>query len=136
MSYKTSQERDICLRAAAENCEDTLPAQGKLTNTNHLQHGPEKVPNFTPTQGSTAQNEESTFINILLPYDLNAPADPEIWDGNFHLISLHGSIKYLGLDIKSIKNSLRFITKYITNKQIESSKANNLEDFKGIGEVV
>jgi len=31
---------------------------------------------------------------------------------------------------------LRFITKYITNKQIESSKANNLENFKGIGEAV
>jgi len=31
---------------------------------------------------------------------------------------------------------LRFITKYITNKQIESSKANDLEDFKGIEEAV
>ena len=76
--YKTSQERDIHLRAVAENCEDMLPAQGKLTNTNHLQHGPEKVSDFTPTQGSTAQNEESIFINIPLPYNLNAPADPEI----------------------------------------------------------
>ena len=40
------------------------------------------------------------------------------------------------MDVKSIKDSLRFITKYITNKQIESSKANNLEDFKDIGETV
>ena len=120
----------------AENCEDMLPVQGKLTNTNHLQHGPEKVPDFTPTQGSTTQNEKSTFINIPLPYNLNASADPEIWGGNFHLISLYGSIKHLGLDIKSIKDSLRFITKYITNKQIESSKTNNLEDFKGIEEAV
>jgi len=81
-------------------------------------------------------NEESTFINIPLPYDPNAPADLEIWGGNFHPILLYGSIKHLGLDIKSIKDFLRFITKYITNKQIESSKANNLEDFKGIGEAV
>jgi len=28
------------------------------------------------------------------------------------------------------------MTKYITNKQIELLKANNLEDFKGIGEAV
>jgi len=28
------------------------------------------------------------------------------------------------------------MTKYITNKQIELSKANNLDDFKGIGEAV
>jgi len=113
-----------------------LSAQDKLTNTNHLQCGPEKVPDFIPTRGSTAHNEESTFINIPLPYDPNAPADPEIWGGNFHLISLHGLIKHLGSDIKSIKDSLRFIIKYITNKQIESSKANDLEDFKGIGEAV
>ena len=39
-------------------------------------------------------------------------------------------------DVKSIKDFLRFITKYITNKQIESSKANDLKDFKGIEEAV
>jgi len=47
--YEASQEREICLRAAAENSEDMLPLQGKLTNTNHLQHGPEKVPDSTST---------------------------------------------------------------------------------------
>jgi len=52
--YKTFQERDIHLRVAAENCKDMLSAQGKLTNTIHLQHGTEKVPDFTPIWGSTA----------------------------------------------------------------------------------
>jgi len=84
----------------------------------------------------TAQNKESTFINIPLPYDPNAPADPEIWGSNFHPISLHGSIEHLGSDVKNIKDFLRFMTKYITNKQIESSKTNNLDNFKGIGEAV
>jgi len=73
LSYEASQERDICLRVAAENCKDTLPTQGKLTNTNYLQCGPEKIPDFTPIQGSTAYNEKSTFINIPLPYDPNVP---------------------------------------------------------------
>ena len=48
LSYETSQERDIRLKAVAENCEDMLPAQDKLTNTNHLQCGPENVSDFTP----------------------------------------------------------------------------------------
>ena len=82
------------------------------------------------------QNKESAFINILLSYNPNTPTDPEIWGSNFHPISLHGSIEYLGSDVKSIKDFLRFMTKYITNKQIELLKANNLEDFKGIGEAV
>jgi len=81
-------------------------------------------------------NKESTFINIPLSYDPNASTDPEIWGGNFHPILLHGLIEHLGSDVKSIKDSLRFITKYIISKQIELSKANDLEDFKGIGEAV
>ena len=84
----------------------------------------------------TAQNEKSIFINILLSYNPNISTNPEIWGGNFHPIFLHNLIEYLGSDVKSIKDSLRFITKYITNKQIESSKTNNLENFKGIGKTV
>ena len=82
------------------------------------------------------QNKESTFFNIPLPYDTDTPADPEIWGGNFHLVSFHGSIEYLASDVKNIKDSLKFMTKYITNKKIDSSKANSFEDFKGIGEAV
>ena len=39
-------------------------------------------------------------------------------------------------DIKSIKDSLRFITKYITNKQIKLLKTNDFENFKDIEEAV
>jgi len=84
----------------------------------------------------TVQNEENTFFNIPLPYNPDVLADPEIWGGNFHLVSLHSSIEYLASDVKNIKDSLKYITKYITNKKIDSSKANDLENFKGIGEAV
>ena len=36
LSYKVSQEREIYLRAAAENSEDILPLQDRITNINHL----------------------------------------------------------------------------------------------------
>jgi len=84
----------------------------------------------------TAQNEESIFFNIPLPYDPDVSTDHEIWGGNFHLVSLHCLIEYLVSDVKNIKDSLKFMTKYITNKRIDSSKANDSEDFKGIGEAV
>jgi len=71
-----------------------------------------------------------------LPYNPNAPTDSEIWGGNFYPISLHGSIEHIGSDAKNIKDSLKFMTKYITNKQIDSSRANELDDFKGIREAV
>jgi len=91
---------------------------------------------MTSSHDSTAQDEESTFINILLPYDPNAPMDPKIWNGRFHPISLHSSIEHIALDTKSIKDSLKFIAKYISNKQVQPSKANDLDDLDGIGNVV
>ena len=77
LSYEATQERDICLRMVAKNYKDMLPSQGKLTNNNYLQHVLEMNTKSTPTCGSTAQNEESTFINIPLSYDPDAPSDPK-----------------------------------------------------------
>ena len=91
---------------------------------------------MTPPYGSTAQDEESTFINIPLPYDPNAPMNPKIWNGGFHPISLHGSIEHIASDAKSIKDSLKFMAKYISNKQVQPSKANDLDDLDGIGDAV
>ena len=62
--------------------------------------------------------------------------EPDLWDGNFHPISLHSSIEYLILDLKNIKYSLNFMAKYITNKQVDLAKSNNLEDFNSIGEAI
>ena len=78
LSYEVSQEREIHLRTVAENYEDILPLQDKLTNNNQLKYSPGQVPDSTLIQGLTVQNEKSIFINILLLYDSNTSADPEI----------------------------------------------------------
>ena len=113
-----------------------MPLKINLTNNSYSQHVPDKHSTSTPTRGSPVQNIESRFINIPLPYDPNILIDPEIWGSNFYSISLHGLIKHIMSDAKNIKDSLKFMAKYITNKQINSPIANDLDDFKGIGEVV
>ena len=45
-------------------------------------------------------------------------------------------MKYITSDVKNIKDSLNFMARYIANKQVNSSKANDLEDFNGIGESI
>ena len=87
-------------------------------------------------QGATIQNKESTFINIPLLYDPNVPIDPEIWNGGFYPISLHSLIKHIASDAKNIKDSLKFMAKYILNKQVEPTKTNDLDNFNGIGNAV
>jgi len=53
-----------------------------------------------PTCGSTIYIEDDNDINIQLPYDPQAPTEPELWDGNFHPISLHESIEHIVSDTK------------------------------------
>lgn len=59
--------------------------------------------------------------------------EPKLWDGNFHPISLHGSIEYFSSNSKNIKESLNHLAKYIGNKSIDMNKANDIEDLKSIG---
>ena len=128
LSYKSSQEKEIHLSMTAEKQADILPLKGNLTNTSSPQHVLDKH--------STTQNVKSTFINIQLPYNPNVPMDSEIWGGSFHPISLHSLIQHIGSNAKSIKESLKFMTKYITNKKIDSFKVNEFDDFNGMGEAI
>ena len=136
LSYETTQEKVTCLSMVTENQMNIRPTQVNLAPNSYPQHGSENHPNTTSSYGSTMQDEESIFINIPLLYDPNAPMDPESWNGGFHLILLHDFIEHITSDTKSIKNSLKFMAKYILNKQVQPSKANDLDDLDSIDNVV
>ena len=68
------------------------------------------------------------MFDVQLNYDPDQALDSELWDGNFHAISLHGSMEHIASDVLSIKNSLLRIKKYISGKSINGDKAN---DFQG-----
>jgi len=118
LSYKTEQEKALHVSKMADQ---QIPM--RLTSGNN------EAP---PTHIS---NKESV-INIQLPYDPQASTEPDLWCGSFHPISLHGSIKHFASDAKNIKVTLDFIAKYIANKQVNSSRANNLNDFDGMGDTI
>jgi len=82
------------------------------------------------------QFEDDNVINIQLPYDPQAPTELELWSGNFHPISLHSSIEHIASDTKNIKDFLNFMARYITDKQVDFSKLNDLEDFNSIGKAI
>ena len=92
------------------------------------------APNLIHVQ--TMHHTNDTVINIQLLYNPSAPMESELWDGSFHPISLHDLMEHLVSDSKNIKDSLNFIAKYISNKQVDSSKSNNLEDFHSMGKAV
>ena len=81
-------------------------------------------------------DNNDNIINIQLLYDPNSSTELNLWDGSFYSISLHRFLEYLASDSKNIMDSLNFIAKYISNKQIDLAKSNNIKDFKGIGKTI
>jgi len=89
-----------------------------------------------PTHVQTTHHADDMVINIQLLYNPSAPIKPKLWNGSFHSISLHSSMEHLMLDLKNIKDFLNFMAKYISNKHVDSSKSNDLEDFHSMGKAV
>ena len=118
LSYETEQDKAIRL-GKANNPE---------TNTR-----PTGVHNEATPVNETLEDD---VINIQLPYNPQAPTEPELWSGSFHPVSLHGSIEHLASDAKNIKASLNIMAKYIQGKQVDGNRVNDLEDFDGMGDSI
>jgi len=81
-------------------------------------------------------DNDNGVINIPIPYDPNQLIELELWDGNFHAIFLHGSLEYLSSVAINIKKLLVRMARYIENKKIDSSKANDIKNFEDIGQAI
>ena len=137
LSYETKQENAIYLNKANENLGNMRPpyrnnetSSSKLERAGHIDQGKWQH------QSAANMDNDNNVINIQLPYDLNVPTEPELWSGSFHLILLHGSIEQIASDTKSIKDSLNFMARYISNKKVNSGKANDLQNFNGMGDSI
>ena len=137
LSYEIEQEKALHLSKATETSGNMRPQNGNNEATSINLECAGNVNQGKWQQCDAASNDDDdNIINIQLPYNPNSPTKPELWSGNFHLISLHGSIEQIALDTKSIKNSLNFMAKYISNKKVNSRNANDLLDFDGIGDSI
>ena len=137
LSYETKQEKAFHFNRALETTGNMRPQDGSNEAT-HL--NPERVLNMNQNNQSphveVPQDDNNDAINIQLPYDSNTPTEPDLWNSNFHPIFLHRSIEQIASDSKSIKDSLNFMARYIKNKKVKASKANNLSDFDSMGDSI
>ena len=122
LSYETEQERNIRVSMA--------------TNQQTNQQAPTRPLGGNNEANPTYEQHEENIINVQIPYDPNAPMEPELWSGLFHPISLHGSMEHFASDSKNIKVTLNFLAKYILNKQVNSNAANDISDFNGMGDAI
>jgi len=118
LSYETDQEKAFRISKVADQ-QDYMRTKGR---------------NIKATAAHGTHNEN--VINIQLPYDPQALTKPDLWSSSFHSISLHGLIEHFASDSKNIKDSLNFMARYITNKQVNNVTANNLKDFEGMDDAI
>jgi len=118
LSYEMEQEKALHLSKATETLDNTRPQNRNNEATliqpecaGHVNQGERQQHDAAPN------DDDDNVINIQLPYDPNLPTEPELWSGNFHLISLHGSIEQIASDTKSIKDLLNFIARYISKQK-------------------
>ena len=134
-SHRTEQEKELRLSKAAETTTNTRLQDGNNEaspiQTKHVGHISQNK-----TCGEAPCDDDDNVINIQISYNPNAPTEPDLWSGNFHSISLHSSIEHIASDTKSIKDSLNFMARYISNKKVNPKTANNLKDFDGTGNTV
>jgi len=154
-SSKCDKEYHICIQRESEkmveNSNNIEPANsiGSIRLKYATQEGQNnQVSKMADTSLNTKQQHALTMepalnslssenmFNIQLNYDPDQALDSELWDGNFHAISLHRSMEHIVSDVLSIKNSLLRIKKYILDKSINSDKANNFKDLSGMGKSI
>jgi len=82
-----------------EGQKDQVSIATDTTNNTMHQH----VSNMDWASEPTPDNN---VFNINLNYDIDQALDPEEWDGEFHVTSLHENMKHVVSDVKNIKDSL------------------------------
>ena len=104
LSYETDQEK---LLRVSKMAEQQINMRFKCSNLVSSKLTPQYIINeqqhYDPTCGQATHIKDDMVINIQLLYDSHAPMEPDLWNGNFHLIFLHRSIKHIVLNVKNIK---------------------------------
>jgi len=119
----------ISEKATSECQFDQFSQAANVRSPLSQQHISNKNPSLNQSAGPSV-------LNIQLNYNPDQALDPDLWDGNFHTVSLYGAIKHMPSDVLNFKESLSRMHKYMLGKAIESDGANDVEDLNGMGKAL
>jgi len=117
-SSECSKDYHVCVQRRSDRMDKNKPANsiGSI-NVEYASYGEQKdqvskMNDHTNNMLQQCVSSEVSFsgtissnnmFDIQLSYDVDQALDPEEWDGDFRVISLHGAIEHL---VSDIKNSL------------------------------
>jgi len=128
-------EVDYAERIAA-NCnmdiEITDPSLPLVENITCFPFSLEEAPNSATSSNINISTEPSP--PKVIPYSMNVPADPSLWDGNFIATSLFGTNEFLNSDISNITCSLKHIACFLRQRNVKDRDANSIRQLNPFGE--
>ena len=102
LSYAGGEEVEDLVRLVTNN-DSASDSQCVCNETPTLKNKPKSYgKDKSKTIGRLSFSSSENIINIQISYDVSQAIEPDIWDSNFHSVSLYGLIEYLVLDIKNI----------------------------------
>jgi len=85
----------------------------------------------------SANADQSNSLNSSsIPYAENKPADPDLWNGQTHPISIFGNRNSQSINTKNIKVSLLYIADFIKNKDIKHNRKKDISCLEGFGKAM
>ena len=85
---------------------------------------------------TSCQHDSSTLLvpPSTIPYEANAPADPNLWDGYFGATSLFGTNEFLLNDAWNISSSLIRIAEFVKQRNTTNWDGNKITQIDSFGE--
>jgi len=97
-----------------EEREQDIPSQVNVPHVHNEANSPTPLPHVNGTNYSVSPLD---LEPLAIPYQANQPADPQLWDRNFNLISLFGTDEFLAGDT-NIACSLQKIATFIKQRPL------------------
>ena len=95
-----------------EEREQDIPSQINLPHVRNEANSSNPLPHVNTNYLVSPLDLEP----LAIPYQANQPADPQLWDRNFNLISLSGTDEFLAGNAKNIACSLQRIATFIKQR--------------------
>jgi len=100
--------------------EETVSAnQAPASTPIHTPHAADSPNNVPHSEDSNNTFPPQGMEPLVIPYSINQPVDPQLWNGNFCPVSPFGTNEYLEGDSKNIVCSLRRIAAFIKQHKLE-----------------
>lgn len=94
-------------------------------------HTPNKIaPNNTRELDPLSQPSPPDVI----PYKANVPGDPNLWDGNFGVISLFGMNEFLRNDVNNMTTSLLHMATFLNQRKLDDQDGNDIYQLSSFGD--